>query len=222
MAMEISGQYASYTNAYNDNSLLKTLKVNKGSTNKKSPGDIIPEGNITRKIDTHKTMGQTCSSEAVKKYTQTLQEKYSYFNTSSSIAGVPTTISVSPAFLKKCAADPEKAKYLEENLKVLPDCVKSLKDSVGKMPGAPIVTYATFSIDEDGNISATSGSTNDPDGKIARENAEKKAKEQKEATKKAAKKREQEKKKRALEQKEKLGEKKFVIEEECLGFNKYG
>lgn len=30
--------------------------------------------------------------------------------------GIPTTISVSSAFLKKCMNDPEKAKYLEENL----------------------------------------------------------------------------------------------------------
>lgn len=33
-----------------------------------------------------------------------------------SMQGVPTTVSVSSAFLKKCMNDPERAKYLEENL----------------------------------------------------------------------------------------------------------
>ncbi len=37
--------------------------------------------------------------------------------------GVPKTVSVSGAFLKKCMNDPEKAAYLEENLAVIPDCV---------------------------------------------------------------------------------------------------
>ena len=38
---------------------------------------------------------------------------------------IPTTVSVSSAFLKKCMNDPEKAKYLEENLAAIPDCAKS-------------------------------------------------------------------------------------------------
>ena len=36
--------------------------------------------------------------------------------------GVQTTVSVSSAFIKKCANDPEKAKFLEENLNALPEC----------------------------------------------------------------------------------------------------
>jgi sRNA-binding protein len=85
--------------------------------------------------------------------------------------------------------DPEKAKYLEENLAAIPDCVKSLNNYVKMAPGSPVVTYATYKIDENGNISIMSGSTNDPDGKIAKENAERKAQEKKAAEEKAAKKR---------------------------------
>ena len=91
--------------------------------------------------------------------------------------------------MKKCANDPEKAKYLEENLKVIPDCVNSLCKAVSAAPGSPVVTYANYSIDENGNISCTSGSTNDPDGKIARENAKRKADEEKATREKIEKKR---------------------------------
>ena len=59
----------------------------------------------------------------VNDYSKYLQSKYSYMNTgTTSMQGVPTTVLVSSAFLKKCMNDPEKAKYLEENLTALPDC----------------------------------------------------------------------------------------------------
>ena len=62
----------------------------------------------------------------VNDYSKYLQGKYSYMNTGTiSMQGVPTTVSVSSAFLQKCMNDPEKAKYLEENLAAIPDCVKS-------------------------------------------------------------------------------------------------
>ncbi|MDE6024648.1 MAG: hypothetical protein K2G45_04265, partial [Lachnospiraceae bacterium] len=126
----------------------------------------------------------------VNDYSKYLQGKYSYMNTGeTSMEGIPTTVSVSSAFLKKCMNDPEKAKYLEENLAAIPNCVKSLCDYVKKAPGSPVVTYATYKIDDNGNISIMSGSTNDPDGKIAKENAERKAKEKKSQEEKAAKKR---------------------------------
>ena len=128
-------------------------------------------------------------------YSKYLQGKYSYMNTGTiSMQGVPTTVSVSSAFLQKCMNDPEKAKYLEENLAAIPDCVKSLNNYVKMAPGSPVVTYATYKIDENGNISIMSGSTNDPDGKIARENAERKAKENKAAKEKAAERRAEEEK----------------------------
>ena len=126
----------------------------------------------------------------VNDYSKYLQGKYSYMNTGKiSMQGVPTTVSVSSAFLQKCMNDPEKAKYLEENLAAIPDCVKSLNNYVKMGPGSPVVTYAIYKIDENGNISIMSGSTNDSDGKIAKENAERMAQEKKAAEEKAAKKR---------------------------------
>lgn len=145
-------------------------------------------------------------------YSKYLQGKYSYMNTgTTSMQGVPTTVSVSGAFLKKCMNDPEKAAYLEENLAAIPDSVKSLCNSVKMAPGSPVVTYATYKIDDNGNISMMSGSTNDPDGKIARENAKRKAQEKKAAEEKAAKKREE---KKAEEEKtaERLAERKEQTE----------
>ena len=123
-------------------------------------------------------------------YSKYLQDKYSYMNAgSTSMQGVPVNVNVSKAFLQKCKDDPEKAAYLEENIKAIPDCVKSLCSAVSAAPGSPVVTYASYNIDENGNISCTSGSTNDPDGKIARENAKKKAEENRAAKEKVEKKR---------------------------------
>ena len=116
-----------------------------------------------------------------------------------SMQGVPTTVSVSSAFLQKCMNDPEKAKYLEENLAAIPDCAKS---AVNGCLGT--LTNLSYMIDANGNISVAISGTNDPDGKIAKENAERKAKENREKEekvkeKRAAKKAEEEKtaKKRA-------------------------
>ena len=130
----------------------------------------------------------------VNDYSKYLQEKYSYMNSgTTSMQGIPTTVSVSGAFLKKCMNDPEKAKYPEENLAAIPDSVKSLCNSVKMAPGRLVVTYAAYKIDDNGNISMMSGSTNDPDGKISRENAERKAKEKKAAEEKAAERRKEKK-----------------------------
>ena len=127
-------------------------------------------------------------------YSRYLQEKYSYMNTgTTSMQGVPVNVNVSGAFLKKCMDDPEKAAYLEENLAAIPDCMKYAVNYAKGMPGSPVMTYANYSIDENGNISCMSGCTNDPDGKIARENAKRKVEEKKAAEEKAAKRREKEK-----------------------------
>ena len=106
-------------------------------------------------------------------------KKFNYLNTSTTMNGIPTSVSVSPAFLEKCAQDPEKAAYLEENLAAIPDCVSSAKANC-----LGTVTNISYQIDSNGEITAIMSGTNDPDGKIARENAEKKVKEQQEAKKK--------------------------------------
>ena len=173
MSMEITNNYSDY---------------GKGYTN------TAKEGNVTTSTVELKTSTGGTKTEQIKTgysnvndYSKYLQGKYSYMNSgTTSMQGVPTTVSVSGAFLKKCMNDPEKAKYLEENLAAIPDSVKSLCNSVKMAPGSPVVTYATYKIDDNGNISMMSGSTNDPDGKIAKENAERRAKEKKAAEEKAA------------------------------------
>lgn len=111
-------------------------------------------------------------------YAQTLQKKYSHFNSSVTISGVPTSVSVSSSFLEKCAKDPEKAAYLEENLAAIPDCISSVKANC-----LGTITNVSYQIDSNGEITVMMSGTNDPDGKIAKENAEKKTREQ-QATKK--------------------------------------
>jgi hypothetical protein len=134
----------------------------------------------------------------VNDYSQYLQSKYSYMNTgTTSMQGVPTTVSVSSAFLQKCMNDPEKAKYLEENLAAIPDCAKS---AVNGCRGT--LTNLSYKIDANGNISVAISGTNDPDGKIAKENAERKANEKKASEEKAAKRRAEKK-----AEQEKLAEK---------------
>ena len=133
----------------------------------------------------------------VNDYSKYLQSKYSYMNTgTTSMQGVPTTVSVSSAFLKKCMNDPEKAAYLEENLAAIPDCAAS---SVANCYGT--LTNLSYMVDANGNISIAISGTSDPDGRIARENAERKAKEQKAKEEKLEKKRAEEK-----EQEERLAE----------------
>ena len=125
----------------------------------------------------------------VNDYSKYLQGKYSYMNTgTTSMEGVPTTVSVSSAFLKKCMNDPEKAKYLEENLAAIPDCAAY---AVSHAQGT--LTSLSYEIDANGNITIISSGTNDPDGKIAKENAERKAKEKREQEEKAAKRLEEKK-----------------------------
>lgn len=126
----------------------------------------------------------------VNDYSKYLQEKYDYLNIgTTSMEGIPTTVSVSSEFLKKCMNDPEKAKYLEENLAAIPDCVKSaIHGCLGTL------TNLSYNFDANGNITIAGSGTNDPDGKIARENAERKARESREKEKKI---KEKQKKKRA-------------------------
>lgn len=186
MSMEITNNYSNYaTNSTN------TTK-NAGSTKESNV--------VTSTVELKTSTGGTKTEQIktgysnVNDYSKYLQGKYSYMNTgTTSMQGVPTTVSVSSAFLKKCMNDPEKAKYLEENLAALPDCASY---AVSHAKGT--LTSISYEIDANGNITGISSGTNDPDGKIARENAERKAKEKKAAEEKAAKRREE---KRAEEEK---------------------
>ena len=199
MAMEITNNYSSYATS---------------STNTTKNVGSAKDSNVTTSTVELKTSTGGTKTEQIKTgysnvndYSKYLQGKYSYMNAgTTSMQGVPTTVSVSSAFLKKCMNDPEKAKYLEENLAALPDCVSY---AVSHAQGT--LTSISYEIDANGNITGITSGTNDPDGKIARENAERKAKEKKAAEEKAA---ERRKEKKAEEEKaaERRAEKKAAEE----------
>ena len=102
---------------------------------------------------------------------------------------------------------PGKAKYLEENLAALPDCAKS---AVSSCRGT--LTNLSYSVDANGNISVAISGTSDPDGKIAKENAERWAKEKKAAEEKAA-----ERRKEKKEEEEKAAERRAERKERMEG-----
>ena len=109
-------------------------------------------------------------SSQVISYTKSLSEKYDYFNNKTSVSGIPTTVKVSSAFIRQCSNDPEKAQKLEEHLNAIPKCVETaIKGCLGT------ITNLSYSIDSKGNMSVAISGSSDPDGKIARENAERKA-----------------------------------------------
>ena len=175
MSMEITNNYSNYSASY-------TSTVKAGESTKESG---VTTSTVELKTSTPgvtKTEQIKTGYSNVNDYSKYLQGKYSYMNSgTTSMQGVPTTVSVSSAFLKKCMNDPEKAKYLEENLAAIPDCAKS---AVAGCRG--ILTNLSYNVDANGNISVAISGTSDPDGKIAKENAERKAKEKKAAEEKDA------------------------------------
>lgn len=184
MSMEITRSYHNYA-ADNADTAKKA-----NSTDSRNGIDEVKTSTVELKTSTSgvtRTEQIKTGFSNVNDYSKYLQEKYHYMNTGkTSMFGIPTTVTVSGAFLKKCMNDPENAKYLEENLAAIPNCVKSLDAYTRMMPGNPVCTYSNYIIDDNGNITCMSGCTNDPDGKIARENAERRAKEKRVAEEKAA------------------------------------
>lgn len=141
-------------------------------------------------------------------YSKYLQEKYSYMNTGkTSIEGIPTSVNVSSTFLKKCMNDPEKAASLEKSLAAIPKCV-----NLAKTGCIGTITNLSYKIDANGNMSVAISGSSDPDGKIARENAQRKAEEKKAAEEKAAKRRAEKK-----EAEEKLAEQRAEKAAESAG-----
>ena len=178
--MAITGINNSGYTSYYATSYTKTVK----KADREQDSTSTKESNVTTStVELKTSTAGVTKTEHIKTgysnvndYSKYLQGKYSYMNTGiKSMQGIPTTVSVSSAFLKKCMNDPEKAKYLEENLAAIPDCVKS---AVNGCMGT--LTNLSYKIDANGNITITGSGTNDPDGKIAKENAERKAKENRE------------------------------------------
>lgn len=199
MSMEISNNYSNYEK--NGTSIAKERNVTTSTVELK-----------TSKPGVTKTEQIKTGYSNVNDYSKYLQGKYSYMNTgTTSMQGVPTTVSVSEAFLKKCMNDPEKAKYLEENLAALPDCASY---AVSHAQGT--LTSLSYEIGANGNITAISSGTNDPDGKIARENAKRRAKEkeaaeEKDAERRKEKKEEEEKAAKRRAERKKLMEGTFTV-----------
>ena len=182
MSMEITNNYSNYATSSTN------ATKNAGSTKERNVTTSTVEMKTSTPGVTRTEQIKTGYSN-VNDYSKYLQGRYSYMNTgTTSMQGVPTTVSVSSAFLKKCMNDPEKATYLEENLAALPECAKS---AVAGCQGT--LTNLSYKIDGNGNISVAISGTSDPDGKIAKENAERKAKEKKAQEEKAAKRREEKK-----------------------------
>ena len=146
--MEITNNYSNYATS---------------STNTTKNAGSTKDSNVTTSTVELKTSTGGTKTEQIKTgysnvndYSKYLQEKYSYMNTgTTSMQGVPTTVSVSSAFLKKCMNDPEKAKYLEENLAALPDCASY---AVSHAQGT--LTSIEYRIDANGNITGISSGTN--------------------------------------------------------------
>ncbi|MCM1335213.1 MAG: DUF6033 family protein [Bacteroides sp.] len=175
--MAISGIGYTYRNTYS------------GTPSPKNKESGVTETTVELKTSTGgvKTDRIRTGYDSVGEYSSYLKGKYAYMNAGTTpMEGVPTTVSVSGTFLKQCMSDPEKAKYLEENLAALPDCAKS---AVAASAGT--LTSLSFQVDENGNITMISSGSSDPDGKIARENAARKAREQKAEEERAAKSREE-------------------------------
>ncbi len=154
----VNGSYNNYS-AYQANINQDVEKSKMESSNAQTANEAATINNVT---------SESSQFKSVSDYTSYLFKTYNYFGRSASVEGVPTTVSVSGAFLSKCINDPEKAEYLESNLNAITDSISYVKShSLGTL------VNASYNIDANGNISMMTTSTNDPDGKIARENAKK-------------------------------------------------
>ncbi len=172
--------------AYYTSNVQSEDKVKKENTKKTYDKNIEDSMFQTDKaMSDNKTNSSKGKIQTPEEYSKYLYKKFDFVNKTCSMYGIKTTVTVSNAFIKKCANDPEKAKFLEENLAVIPDNILRSSNFVKMGPGNPVMTYETIVIDDNGNFSGTCGITNDPDGKIARENATKRLKENKEKTNKA-------------------------------------
>lgn len=158
------------------------MKVNSTYTDYSPPAGTAAADKDNAAAEEKKQCSQYSSSY---EYAEYLSKKFDYFGKTSCVYGVSTTVTVSDAFLQKCVDDPEKAKWLEDSLKAYAECTKWMSGSYSRaFPGCAVRVFQSMSIDANGNMSCISRSTNDPDGKIAKENARKKAKEKKEKARK--------------------------------------
>lgn len=158
------------------------MEVNSTYTDYKTSPSAVSSKNDNAAAEEKKQCSQYSN---VYEYADYLSKKFDYFGKTSCVYGVPTSVTVSEVFLQKCVDDPEKAKWLEDNLKAYAECTKWMNNSYARsIKGCPVRVFQSLAVDANGNMSCVSRSTNDPDGKIAKENAKKKAKEKIEKKKK--------------------------------------
>ena len=126
-----------------------------------------------------KTSASGVKAMDVDEYMSALSKKYSYFGRTAKIANVPTTVNVSPAYLRKCANDPEKGEELEKRLDSIGASVPIGAQRTRMLPGNPVMTHYDCMIDSNGNMTVISGCTNNPKVKGQWEKAEKSGKKEK-------------------------------------------
>lgn len=156
-----------------------------------------------------KTSASGAKAMDVDEYMSALSKKYSYFGRTTKIANVPTTVNVSPAYLRKCANDPEKREELEKSLDSIGSYVPLGAQRTRTLPGNPVMTHYDCTIDANGNMTVISGCTNDPKAKGEWEKAEKNGKKEKSeeaklAERRAKKRAEERRREEAKEQEEML------------------
>lgn len=157
----------------------------------------------------NKTSSSGVKAMDVDEYMSALSKKYSYFGRTAKIANVPTSVNVSPAYLRKCADDPEKREELEKSLDSIGAFVPIGAQRTRMLPGNPIMTHYDCMIDSNGNMTVISGCTNDPKVKGQWEKAEKSGKkekfeEEKLAERRAKKRAEERAREKAEEQEERI------------------
>ena len=144
----------------------------------------------------------------VDEYMSALSKKYSYFGRTAKIANVPTSVHVSPAYLRKCADDPEKREELEKSLDSIGAFVPIGAQRTRMLPGNPVMTHYDCMIDSNGNMTVISGCTNDPKAKGEWEKAEKSGKKEKageaKPAERRAKKRAEERRREEAKEKEEM------------------
>ena len=156
-----------------------------------------------------KTSAMGAKAMDVDEYMSALSKKYSYFGRTTKIANVPTTVNVSPAYLRKCANDPEKREELEKRLDSIGASVPIGAQRTRTLPGNPVMTHYDCTIDSNGNMTVISGCTNDPKVKGQWEKAEKSGKKEKSeeaklAERRAKKRAEERTREKAEEQEERI------------------
>ena len=117
------------------------------------PQNLSTKFNVELKVESQNSKKDF---ENLQEYTKYLSDKYGVNAGQRMISGVPTTINVSSAFIKEAFENPDKRKFLEENLEAMQSLEVALRTQAIISPSSEM-THAGFIVDESGNISMFSG-----------------------------------------------------------------